>query len=166
MTTPLRCSACTTGSLEPAQLPSYDVSHLLGLQGAVVHDVAVLRCSSCGEVTWEGHVLDRLMHAAVGLVVTQQSELRPGEVRFLRTYLELPQSELAPRLAVGLETLLAWEKGSEPIPRAHATLLRAMAALHLVAADPSQASRLEGLFEWPPRKAAALPYELVLSAVA
>ena len=77
--------------------------------GAVLEDVLVRRCRSCGE---EEVVIPRVeeVHAAVaGGIARQAAPLTHDQIRFLRTHLGYSSVDFAKELQVTPETVSRWE---------------------------------------------------------
>tara|TARA_R110000796_G_scaffold26133_9_gene72868 strand:+ start:7427 stop:7972 length:546 start_codon:yes stop_codon:yes gene_type:complete len=54
---------------------------------------------------------------AIGIsIATEQNELTPQEIRFLRAHMNLTQGELAKKLGVDQQTLARWEKAQTQLP--------------------------------------------------
>jgi DNA-binding transcriptional regulator YiaG len=91
------------------------------------HFVAALpakQCRSCGDVTYEGSVLQRFdLHVATRLV---ESGVSTGPAfRFLRKALGLRAVDLAELLDVSSETLSRWETEKRAVDRGALTVLSA-----------------------------------------
>lgn len=67
------------------------------------------------------------LHRAIGVfLVTQKPHLSGAEVRFLRTEMDLSQSDLGRILGVGETTIRGWESGRNKITKPAERLLRSL----------------------------------------
>jgi DNA-binding transcriptional regulator YiaG len=155
---PIRCSSCHVGTFEPTTVDRVDRSTWMGLSPVDVPHAPGLRCSHCGEVTWEGTTLEAIAEELARQLVADSSPLAPEEVRYLRTYLGLTQAELATQLGVDRTTVARWDKADRPLRHDEALGLRALVALHLLAARPSLATALAARFTTPPPAERTAPY--------
>lgn len=99
-----------------------------GLTNLTLLDVEVRYCPSCGEngvVVWRVEALHRAIAAAL---MKKPGRLDPGEIRFLRSMLDLTGVDLALRMGVTPESVSRWENGKEPIGPVADRLLRLMVA--------------------------------------
>jgi DNA-binding transcriptional regulator YiaG len=154
----IRCSTCHVGTFEPTTVDRADLSALMGLSPVEVHHAPALRCTHCGEVTWEGTTLDAIAYELARQLVADSSHLAPDEVRYVRKYLGLTQADLATRLGVDRNTVARWEIADRPLRHGEAIALRALVALHLIAARPSLAASLQARFTTPPPAGRSAPY--------
>ena len=86
--------------------------------------VSGLRCDQCEMPTVSGAVLTRIELALVFFLLRLRRGFVGGEVRFLREWLGLTQSELARRLAINRVTLANWESGRRPVSRRGSYMLK------------------------------------------
>jgi len=80
----------------------------------VLHGIEVRRCPECGE---EEVVIPKVeeLHRAIGQAIARRpGNLRPGEIRFLRTYLGYSSVDFANLLGVTPETVSRWERIKQP----------------------------------------------------
>ena len=125
------CSTCGEGHLVERRVPQLDLSDALGLPVVFV-DAPALVCGHCGAQTADGSVIDAAAKLLVHHLVEHGDKLEPGEVRFLRSFLGMTQTELATRLGVQARlTVGRWEGEGGGIDGANALALRLLAAAQL-----------------------------------
>jgi putative zinc finger/helix-turn-helix YgiT family protein len=94
--------------------------------GAILEDVLVRRCPSCGE---EEIVIPRVqeVHATVAAGIARQlAPLTPDQIRFLRTHLGYSSVDFARELQVTPETVSRWEGGKVKMSGTTEKLVRLM----------------------------------------
>ncbi|HEU4537278.1 MAG TPA: helix-turn-helix domain-containing protein [Polyangiaceae bacterium] len=148
----MRCPSCRAGTLEQNRLAAHEMGPWLGLESVRVEGLPALRCDKCGELTFDGAVLDAITQGVAKMFAMQSGDLWPQEARFLRKFLSATQTELAARLGVDRTTVTRWETGEEPLLRPHAASLRVHVALHLAGLDPATAGELDRTIAQPPKR--------------
>jgi len=101
------------------------------LPSAVIVSAEVARCTACGAHGVTFPALSKLVDLAARTVVSKQGRLSGGEVRFLRSVLDLDGGELAEALGSNPSTLSRWEHDRQPIGRHADLFLRALVLLQL-----------------------------------
>lgn len=94
--------------------------------GAILEDVLVRRCPSCGE---EEIVIPRVeeVHATVAAGIARQlAPLTPDQIRFMRTHLGYSSVDFAKELQVTPETVSRWESGKVKMSGTTEKLVRLM----------------------------------------
>ena len=113
------------------------------LPGVVLLDVAVTKCTTCGNREVEVPYMDDLMKAVARAVVKMGGRLTGDEVRFLRTFLELSGVELAELMDSTPGTVSRWENNRTPVGRTADLLLRTIARGQVDPIEPDQHSMLD-----------------------
>lgn len=163
----MSANACSCGGhLRDAAINHALLEPLCGLKGSFEGSVPGFRCDSCGEETFSGATIERMLLTVAQIVLTQPRILTGDEARFLRkALLGLTQDRLADRMGINKTTVADWERGERPLSKEHDYELRGIAVaavllqfrppfLHRVESVVRQlgevlaAPRLEG----PPRK--------------
>jgi len=71
------------------------------------------------------------LHSAIAQAIVESPEpLDAQTFKFLRKYLDMAQRQLAAMLELSEETVSAWERAKNPIPRSADLVLRALAQEH------------------------------------
>ena len=97
-----------------------------GLDNVVLKGLPVLTDDEGVAVTTIPHV-NTLHRVLTTMVATKTSGLQPKEIRFLRTEMELTQSQLAALVGKDVQTMGRWERGETPIERSAEIVIRAHA---------------------------------------
>lgn len=84
---------------------------LIALPGTVLVNLEIDTCPNCGERYTSIPRLEALMHTLAAMVIRQESRLTGDEIRFLRGFLDLKQTELAATLGIDPTTLSRAENG-------------------------------------------------------
>jgi len=129
-----RAATCSCGGrLKRATLDEVDLAPLFGLRGVLTGPIPGLRCDTCGEATFEGAMLERMLIAVARSVLSQPRILTAEEARFLRkAVLGLTQERLAKRMAIHAITVADWERGERPLSKEHDYELRGVALSSLM----------------------------------
>ena len=129
-----RAPVCSCGGrLRKASLDAVDLAPLFGLRGVLMGPIPGLRCSKCGETTFEGPMYERMLIAVARSVLSQARILTGEEARFLRkAVLGLTQERLAKRMAIHAITVADWERGERPLSKEHDYELRGVALANLI----------------------------------
>jgi len=101
------------------------------LPGTIIADIEVHKCPQCGEFYEAYPRFEELFHVLAIAVIEQSSRLNGDEIRFLRNFMDLAQSELAMRLGVTQETVSRWETEKQSFGKTADHLLRLMVAYEL-----------------------------------
>lgn len=99
------------------------------LPGVMLFNVAVARCTACGETEVSIPMIVDLHRKLAWKVVEKKGRLTPHEVRFLRKHLGLSSADFAAHMGTRPETVSRWENGSAPIGETADRLLRLMVVL-------------------------------------
>ncbi len=84
---------------------------------------------------------------AIGIsLATEQNELSPQEIKFLRRHMQLTQDELAKKLNVDMQTVARWEKDQTQIPGPADLAIRTL-FLTSPRAQPDGASIITRMFQ-------------------
>lgn len=154
----IHCSTCHEGTMTEAQVEDYDARALFAMDQAVLLGrVPALVCDQCGAVMLSGGVIGAAEIAFATLLVEQDGELRPREVKFLRAMLSMTQVALAERLETNQATVAQWESGEVVPGRLPSLALRSLAAWRLIEKDPGLAGAFSEHFVRSPRVRVALP---------
>jgi putative zinc finger/helix-turn-helix YgiT family protein len=127
----IQCFECRQGHYTEQIVENRDLSAFVGLDQVVLGRGPALVCDRCGNITFDGALLERVMASLARMIVTQSERLRPQEVRFLRKELDWTQAELAERLDLDRATIRRWETGETPVGRGESFVLRSLVAWHL-----------------------------------
>ncbi|HEY3353876.1 MAG TPA: helix-turn-helix domain-containing protein [Polyangia bacterium] len=122
----IRAPKCSCGGqLRKVRVDTVELAPLFGLRGVLEGPVPGLRCDRCGEETFEGRTLDRMLVAVARAVLAQPRILAPEEARFLRkAVLGLTQERLSRRMGINPITVADWERGERPLSKEHDYELR------------------------------------------
>jgi len=107
----------------------------LALPGVTLVNVAISRCSHCGEEEVAIPRIAQLHRLIANALIRKKARLNGPEVRFLRKFLDWTSAQLAERFGVAAETVSRWEHGKEPIGPTADRLLRLCVARHTNAVD-------------------------------
>ncbi len=120
----MNCTECGATMTVRRESFDYDASGL----SVTLADVEVSRCPRCGSFEVAIPRIDAL-HRAIALeVIRQRSRLTPAEIRYLRTFLEWTETDLAHHMGVDESLVSRWETGEQrPDPVAD-RLLRLLVA--------------------------------------
>ena len=131
-----------------AALDTVDLAPLFGLRGVLTGPILGLRCDTCGEATFEGPLLERMLIAVARAVLSQPHILTGEEARFIRkAVLGLTQERLAKRMAIHVITIADWERGERALSKEHDYELRGVALSSLVERLRSDRGKVEVLGE-------------------
>jgi putative zinc finger/helix-turn-helix YgiT family protein len=97
----------------------------------VLANVTVEHCSACGEELVVIPAVESLHKVIAHTLARARTRLRPGEIRFLRTYLGYSSAAFARVLGVTAETVSRWESAQQP-KRMAATAERLLRLMALV----------------------------------
>ncbi len=120
-----RCPICGKGKLTTA----YEArKYGRGINVTLVN-VPVRRCAECGEEFLTIPAIEELHRLIAHDLARAAGRLKPGEIRFLRTYLGYSSIDFARAIGVTPETVSRWESERNPKPMAAPAerLLRLMA---------------------------------------
>jgi YgiT-type zinc finger domain-containing protein len=146
-----RCGKCESGKLATKEI-SYDLGPALGMKSVRVENLPALVCSSCGEVTVTGPVVEGVS-LALAVLILQRVELDQIEVRFLRKLLGDTQEEFAKKLCVERVTVNRWENAKEPIAGITAKAIQLHACVRLCPRSSTFEKLKEALTAMAPRRA-------------
>lgn len=92
-------------------------------------EVERYRCDTCGEAFYSSTQADTAQRAATAELRRQENLLGPEQIKEIRRFLRLTQSQFERLLGVGPKTVVRWERGT--VCQNHATdrLLRVIAAV-------------------------------------
>lgn len=80
----------------------------------VLHGIERRRCPECGEEEVVIPKIEKLHRVIARTIARKPGHLKPGEIRFLRTYLGYSSADFANVLGVTPETVSRWERMSKP----------------------------------------------------
>lgn len=102
----MKCPMCDSEMVSGRENFKYDAC---GLDYVTLANIEVRRCEKCGE--WEAVIpfMEDLHRAIARTIARSKTELRGGEIRFLRTYLGLSSADAAELLGVNASTMSRWE---------------------------------------------------------
>lgn len=104
------CPVCREGRLKTRnEVRSYG----RGIDVTLVN-VPVRRCPSCGEEFLVIPAIEELHRLIARDLARSRGRLRPGEIRFLRTYLGYSSADFAGLVGVSPETVSRWESPRMP----------------------------------------------------
>jgi putative zinc finger/helix-turn-helix YgiT family protein len=119
----LQCEASMTSKLETVEYDS--------LPGTMLMGVPVNRCTRCDEYEVGIPAIDELDRVLADEVIGKNGRLNGGEIRFLRSFLELSGVELAKIIGSDPATISRWETDKQAIGHHTDLLLRAMVLLEM-----------------------------------
>jgi len=117
-----KCASCREFGVAQVTIPVYtiDLEHDGRRYSVTVHNIAVLKCGSCGNQVIPDESDERISEE----LRRQAGFLFPEEIRKKREALGLSQESLAEHLRVSVATLSRWETGGQIQQRAMDRLLR------------------------------------------
>lgn len=86
-----------------------------GLKNVILKGIPCDYCPNCGEDSIGIPNFEELHQLISEIIAQQPQRLKPEEIRFLRSYLELTGIEFSKVIAVTPETVSRWENGHEPM---------------------------------------------------
>ena len=104
-----RCAKCNKGTLEPAKVEFQRRVEDRTFRG----EIAAHRCGHCGEISFDGPVLERF-DLLVALELARSGEESGTSIRFTRKALGLMAKELAELFATSAETVDSETRQSAP----------------------------------------------------
>lgn len=96
------------------------------LKRKIMIDDEFYRCSSCGEMFYDGFMAEEHDRRAAAAIRREDGLLEPDEVRAIRTRYGLSQAGLETLIGSGEKTVVRWEKGSVAQNATADTLLRVL----------------------------------------
>lgn len=97
----------------------------------VLQGVPVQRCPACGEMLASIPDPEGLHEVLCRHIVRVNRALLPGEIRFLRRFLDRSAEDMAALMGVDAKTLSRWENGKQKMGTVAERLIRVIAANHL-----------------------------------
>ena len=137
----MKCLQCESPMKTKKENYLYDEC---GLPGITLVNIAVSRCSKCGEHEAAIPRIEALHRSIAHTLAHKPARLAPEEVRFLRQYLGWPSKGLASCMGVEPETVSRWESGAAQIGPQAERLLRVL-ALTIKPADDYQLDYLRAI---------------------
>lgn len=107
----------------------------------VLENVVVRHCPACGEELVVIPAIEALHKAIAASLAKSAARLRPGEIRFLRTFLGYSSADFARVMGVSPETVSRWE--SLRAPQKMGTTAERLLRLMALQRKPVQSYRLE-----------------------
>lgn len=86
-----------------------------GLKNVILKGIPCDYCPNCGEDSIGIPNFEELHQLIAEIIAQQPQRLKPEEIRFLRSYLEMTGIEFSKVIAVTPETVSRWENGHEPM---------------------------------------------------
>ena len=130
----MRCPACSqadvVNELGVTEYPEARLPYPVVLQG-----VPIQRCPACGDVSVSIPDPEGLHEVLCRHIVTVNRALLPGEIRFLRRFLDRDAGAMAALMGVDAKTLSRWENGKQKMGAVAERLLRVIVANHLRVKD-------------------------------
>jgi len=120
----VECNAC--GAKAAVVRGSYRFTEC-GLRNVKLQGVEIARCPECGDEQVIIPRLDELMRTLVFAVISQPYRLQGEDVRFLRKYLKMTQTEFASYLDIDKTNLSKWENNEDKIGEQSDRLIRSIA---------------------------------------
>lgn len=117
---PRRCDNCGSEMRPPAQ---ETVPYRCGIPDVHLMQVDVHRCPECDNYVVDVPNVEEL-HRQIALLVAEQPDLGPAEIKFLRKYLGWAQKDLAAYFEVDPATASRWEGGHQPMSKPYQKLLK------------------------------------------
>jgi YgiT-type zinc finger domain-containing protein len=128
------------------------------LQAVTVENIQVRICTVCGHNEWMLS-FEKVRRAIARVVAEKEERLAPEEVRYLRKWLKLSNTDFAHRMGVRPETVCRWERKDSPQPMELASerFLRLMVACECLRKGPELNLDAIGTKAATPRKLRLLP---------
>lgn len=118
------CTAC--GATARVVRGTYRFSEC-GLPAVELQGVEIVKCGKCGNEEVIIPRMNELMRLLALAVVSRPVRLRGEEVRFLRKYLNMTQSQFAELIHVHKSSLSKWENDEDKVGEQSDRLIRAVA---------------------------------------
>lgn len=121
-----KCLQCESPMVSKPENVEYD-----SLPGTMLMGVPVSRCTRCDEYEVGIPAIDDLDRVLADEVIGKNGRLNGGELRFLRSFLDLTGVELAKIIGSDPSTISRWESDKQAIGHHTDLLLRAMVLLEM-----------------------------------
>ncbi len=102
------CTACGNDTVSERIAT---VKHMIGRRDVVIDNDRHLYCSTCGNVSYRGSMLDENQQAIAVKIRTEDGLLTPEELKAIRLKYGFTQAEMEKLLTIGPKTWVRWERG-------------------------------------------------------